>query len=74
MIKPDDRNDMTERHARTLWCPFARLGDAESTYNRGSALVSDEQLCPCIASRCAAWRRTTTDDDDDEVGRCGLAR
>lgn len=55
---------MTEKEAKTKWCPFVRFagrtGD-EGTFNRGDvdpmnlADKGDEFVPRCIASACMAW-------------------
>ena len=55
---------MTERQARSKWCPHARQSTNEfPTYNRsegGKAIDS----CNCVASDCMAWRWVRVRDDE----------
>jgi hypothetical protein len=66
----------TEDEARKLWCPMARMSDADlPAYNRFTEedtykVVFNPSNCRCIASECAMWRWL---DDWQENGYCGLA-
>jgi len=43
---------MTEKEAKTKWCPLARLSEMGGTYNR----TGPEANLQCIGSACMAWR------------------
>ena len=69
-----------EGDAKSKWCPFARMSEAGSTYNRCGPAADLE----CIGSHCMAWRWHTTHIKDpagsgnlvesaDTYGYCGLA-
>lgn len=73
---------MTEREAKTKWCPHARAGqrwmatsmDVEDlnaiAVNRGNGV---EEHCLCIASACMAWRLEPHANNEAPRGYCGLA-
>ena len=47
---------LTEKEARTKWCPHARLGDEDgATFNRRWDNKVHEATV-CLASDCAMWR------------------
>lgn len=75
---------MTEKEARTKWCPMTRIGMVQGvSVNRhpmdssgdGSEGVKDETRC--IASDCACWRMdpgaNSKSGTPTSRGFCGLA-
>lgn len=60
---------MTEKEAKTKWCPFARsLDDGVNVANREWVNGRPIAECMCLASNCMAWRWS-----DEIDGYCGLA-
>jgi len=59
---------ITEKEAKTKWCPMARLSEMGGTLNR----CGPEASLQCIASDCMAWRLAHKDAaDGTERGYCG---
>ena len=84
----DEREDeMTQKEAKTKWCPMVRLawalnggsagyGNTAITANRwGSGDPLEGSLC--IGSACMMWQWEIApypgDNQDDGIGFCGLA-
>lgn len=68
---------ITEKQARTKWCPHARVvevgdGELQGPFNRyhPNADANFSGIAKCIASECMAWRQ---EDPDFAEGYCGLA-
>ena len=60
---------MTEKEAKTKWCPMMRTGDP-TTYDLNNNAF--EATAKCIASNCMAWRLAHKDAaDGTERGYCG---
>ncbi|MFW6062321.1 MAG: hypothetical protein ACOC93_05885 [Planctomycetota bacterium] len=79
MAEPDDHpmyNTADSHDAADFWCPFGRVGDADSAgFNRVDGMRRPEQVSPCIGHRCAAWVFTSSSEDTDASdweGRCGM--
>lgn len=78
---------MTEEEAKQRWCPFARVGYEQTTFNRfnnpANAIASSPvwpAICNCIGSKCMAWRWEYDDYratggglEQTDSGYCGLA-
>ena len=69
----------SERHAKTLWCPFARVlwGEEDqniaiTAVNRTDKLV---KYSNCFGSGCMAWQwdGDASKEGADDLGWCGLA-
>lgn len=61
---------MTEKEARTKWCPFARISDEEPPVAVNRPVPYGDVPC-CLGSHCMAWRWRVDALLDD--GYCGLA-
>jgi hypothetical protein len=62
---------MTEREAKTKWCPMARVIDVGKSYNRntyGEMLGSTL----CFGSDCVMWRWIVNPKIAEKRGYCGL--
>jgi hypothetical protein len=73
---------MTEKEARTKWCPFMRAfeihsADVGGAWAGAAAINTDKAVdeCRCIASECMMWRIETDADNQkmEWTGYCGLA-
>lgn len=65
---------MTEKEARTKWCPIERAALGNNRFktdakNDGGHAIGAADACLCIASACMMWRR----EWGSEKGYCGLA-
>ena len=71
---------MTEKDARTKWCPFARVNDAGlgNRYPMDNDLANASAFAHCIVSDCMAWRWSYNPEEaqgnvNGPHGYCGLA-
>ena len=60
---------VTEKIARTKWCPHVRVAGSTTAYNRydSSAPLAS---CRCMASDCMMW--TEWSNVGEKTGYCGL--
>jgi hypothetical protein len=77
---------VSERVAKTKWCPFARLPDAVGHPPDLSIIVMNRAAtaqnvfighpgCMCLGSGCMAWVESSVMDVQGEKrGECGLAK
>lgn len=62
----------TEKEAKKLWCPEARVwsaGGANRGPKHGDVIIGSL----CIASKCMAWRKWNPGERGDDRGYCGKA-
>lgn len=71
---------LTEKDAKTKWCPFAlsairRYEDSATAVNRRIGSGKPDVDCLCIAADCMMWRAVAVLKDGETVkmGYCGLA-
>ncbi len=70
---------VTEKEAKTKWCPAARVSDAGlgNRYPMVDDLTSGRAFARCIASECMWWRwgcgSVPAGDESDRIGYCGMA-
>jgi hypothetical protein len=75
---------LTEREAKTKWCPMAREVRVVGNDIMGPFNIADisgqQHRHRCIGSECAMWRwnvrdrdKRRTDEDGTPIGYCGLA-
>ena len=72
---------VTEKEAKKLWCPAARVSDAGlgNRYPMVDDLASGMAFARCIARGCMYWRwgdekkQVLPRDDEHRRGYCGVA-
>lgn len=72
---------LTEKVARTKWCPFVRIQHDNRLYNTMSdGFENTERMYHCIGTSCMSWRqfhlahmKGTMPPPDEMHGYCGLA-
>lgn len=75
-----ERMLLSEKDAKTKWCPMARSGfrrhtDTSLTINRKIGSGKPDPDCLCLASDCMMWRAVNLMKEFETVqtGYCGLA-
>lgn len=72
---------LTEKSARTKWCPLVRIEGKNRFFNtQTDGFANTERMFHCIASSCMGWRqfhlahmKGSLPPPEDAHGYCGLA-